>query len=92
MADSQVIDELPLYIINGGINSSNAWTGRCNQLDVYTTLLDIYGVRSTWRGLGHSLLNANYQEYNVERLQTLSDWIIRSNYFEMMRKVTEFRQ
>ena len=86
MADSQVIDELPLYIINGGINSSNAWTGRCNQLDVYTTLLDIYGVRSTWRGLGHSLLNANYQEYNVERLQTLSDWIIRSNYFEMMRK------
>ena len=86
MADSQVVDELPLYIINGGINSCNAWTGRCNQLDVYTTLLDIYGVRSTWRGLGHSLLSANYQEYNVERLQTLSDWIIRSNYFEMMRK------
>jgi len=78
---SKVSDELPLYIINGGIDREHAWTGRCNQLDVYTTLLDMFGIRSDWRGLGHTLLNANYQEYPIEKLQTLSDWIIRSNYF-----------
>lgn len=77
----KVGDELPLYIINGGIDRDHAWTGHCNQLDVYTTLLDIYGVRPEWRGLGRTLLNANYKEYSIEKLQTLSGGIIRSNYF-----------
>jgi lipoteichoic acid synthase len=79
--ENAVSNELPLYVINGGIDSDHAWTGPCNQLDVYTTLLDMFGIRSDWRGLGHTLLNANYQEYPIEKLQTLSDWIIRSNYF-----------
>ena len=78
---NKVSDELPLYIINGGIDKRQAWTGFCNQLDVYTTLLDMYGVRSDWRGLGHTLLNGNYKDYPLDRLYMLSDWIIRSNYF-----------
>ena len=86
MCNNQVSDELPLYIINGDVDRDHVWTGRCNQLDVYTTLLDIYGVRPEWRGLGRTLLNVNYQEYPIEKLQTLSNWIIRSNYFEMERK------
>ena len=77
-----VSEELPLYIINGGVDNHHAWTGSCNRLDVYTTLLDMYGVRSDWRGLGQTLLNENYKEYPLDRLYMLSDWIIRSNYFE----------
>ena len=75
-------EELPLYIINGGVDNHRAWTGPCNQLDVYTTLLDMYGVRSDWRGLGHTLLNGNYKDYPLDKLHLLSDWIIRNNYFE----------
>lgn len=81
MAESRVKKDLPLYIINGGIDKRLAWTGFCNQLDVYTTLLDMYGVRSDWRGLGHTLLNGNYKDYPLDRLYMLSDWMIRSNYF-----------
>ncbi len=81
MDEKEVSDELPLFIINGGIDKNNFWTGPCNQLDVYTTLLDIYGVRSEWRGLGHTLLNVKYKEYPIEKIKLLSDWIIRSNYF-----------
>jgi lipoteichoic acid synthase len=81
MAESRVKKDLPLYIINGGIDKRQAWTGFCNQLDVYTTLLDMYGVRSDWRGLGHTLLNGNYKDYPLDSLYMLSDWIIRSNYF-----------
>ena len=79
----KVSDELPLYIINGGMDKDNSWTGPCNQLDVYTTLLDIYGVRPEWRGFGRTLLNVDYQEYPIEKIQLLSDWIIRSNYFSL---------
>ena len=79
--ESCVSEELPLYIINGGVDNHHAWTGPCNQLDVYTTLLDMYGVRSDWRGLGHTLLNGNYKDYPLDRLYMLSDWIIRSNYW-----------
>lgn len=81
VGEHTISNELPLYIINGGIDSNQAWTGPCNQLDVYTTLLDIYGVQSDWRGLGHTLLNADYQEYPLEKLQTLSDWIIRGGCY-----------
>jgi lipoteichoic acid synthase len=78
---NKVNDELPLYIINGGIDRDHAWTGRCNQLDVYTTLLDMFGIRADWRGLGHTLLNADYKEYSLGTMKPLSNWMIRSNYF-----------
>lgn len=78
---NKVSDELPLYIINGGIDRDHAWTGRCNQLDVYTTLLDMFGIRADWRGLGHTLLNADYKEYSLGKMKPLSNWMIRSNYF-----------
>ena len=78
---NKVGDELPLYIVNGGIDKTNAWTGPCNQLDIYTTLLDMFGIESIWRGLGHTLLNKDYKEYPIEKAHTLSDWIIMGNYF-----------
>ena len=79
--EGKISDDIPIYIINGGFDPSTAWDGECNQLDVYTTILDIMGVDSKWRGLGHTLLNKNYQNSVTEQTQELSDWITYSNYF-----------
>jgi lipoteichoic acid synthase len=81
MDESSVSNQLPLYIINGGFSKSQVWTGPCNQLDVYTTLLDMYGIRKAWRGFGHTLLNPDYKNSVTEKVQTLSDWMIWSDYF-----------
>lgn len=79
--EGKISREIPIYIVNGGIDNSNAWTGECNQLDIYTTILDMMGIQSKWRGLGHTLLNKNYQNSVTEDIQELSDWIIYSDYF-----------
>ena len=79
--EGKISDDIPIYIINGGFDPASAWDGECNQLDVYTTILDIMGVDSQWRGLGHTLLNKNYQNSVTGRTQELSDRITYSNYF-----------
>ena len=79
--DGKISREIPIYIVNGGIDNSNAWSGECNQLDVYTTILDIMGIKSTWRGLGHTLLNKDYLNSVTGDIQEMSDWIIYSDYF-----------
>ena len=79
--EDKISREIPIYIVNGGIDETNAWTGVCNQLDVYTTILDMMGIQSKWRGLGHTLLNKNYQNSVTDDIQELSDWIIYSDYF-----------
>ena len=79
--EGKVSREIPIYIVNGGFNNSDAWSGECNQLDVYTTILDILGIQSKWRGLGHTLLNKNYQNSVTENIQEISDMIIYSDYF-----------
>ena len=79
--EGKISDDIPIYIINGGFDPSSAWDGECNQLDVYTTILDIMGVGSKWRGLGHTLLNKNYQNSVTGKAQEISDRIIFSNYF-----------
>ena len=50
-------------------------------MDVYTTILDIMGIDSEWRGLGHTLLNKNYQNSVTTEIQEVSDLIIYGNYF-----------
>ncbi|MCR4602496.1 MAG: LTA synthase family protein [Prevotella sp.] len=80
--EGNVSDDLPLFIINGGIKQTQAWDGECNQLDVYTTILDVMGIETQWRGLGHTLLTRNYQTSVTEDTKKYSDWIIRSNYLE----------
>ena len=79
--EGKITDDIPIYIINGGFNPSEAWQGECNQLDVYTTILDIMGIDSQWRGLGHTLLNKDYQNSVTSETQEISDLIIYSNYF-----------
>jgi lipoteichoic acid synthase len=79
--EGKISDDIPIYIINGGFDPSSAWDGECNQLDVYTTILDIMGIDSQWRGLGHTLLNKNYQNSVTGETQEISDRITFSNYF-----------
>ena len=79
--DGIVKPEIPIYIINGGIDNSTAWDGECNQLDVYTTILDVMGIDGKWRGLGHTLLNKDYQNSVTDKMHEISNWIINSDYF-----------
>ena len=77
------IDEcIPLYIINGNIDNKNAYNGDCNQIDVFTTILDVLDLKTDWHGLGKSLLNPNYTNSISDRTWQLSEWIIRGNYFK----------
>jgi len=73
--------KLPLFIINSRINQSETWKGDCNQLDVYTTILDVLGVDSPWRGLGHSLISTGYKNSVDASKWDYSEWIIKSGYF-----------
>ena len=81
MEEGEISEELPLYIINGGIDAKETWTGACNQLDVFTTLLDLFGLKPAWRGFGHTLLKKDYHNSVSEQVQTFSEWMIRSDYF-----------
>ena len=81
MAEGAISEELPLYIIHGGIRPERVWQGSCNQLDVYTTLLDMFGLMPQWRGFGHTLLKKDYRNSVTEEVQQCSEWMIRSDYF-----------
>ncbi len=77
-----VSKNIPLYIINVPSDiREKMWQGECNQIDVYTTLLDLLGVKSDWYGLGHSLLSPNYRNVIDNRKWDVSEWIIRGDYF-----------
>lgn len=78
----KITAELPLYIINGNIDSSVSWKGPCNQLDVFTTILDVLNIDSKWKGLGHTLLSPNYMNSVTQQIWDISECIIEGNYFE----------
>ena len=77
----KISTHIPLFIINGNINGNSAWHGEFNQLDVYTTILDILGINGEWLGLGHSLLLPYYHNSVTERAYQISEWMIEGNYF-----------
>lgn len=79
--EGKISTDLPLYIIHGNIDKGKAYSGSCNQLDVYTTILDILGIRSEWRGLGHTLLNGNYQNSVSSTTYDISEQLIMSDFF-----------
>lgn len=72
---------IPLYIVNKRIMREKMWNGECNQLDVYTTLLDFLGCKSNWYGLGCSLASPNYEDAITSNTWNVAEWIIKSNYF-----------
>jgi len=72
---------LPLFIINGQIDNKTAWHRECNQIDVYTTILDLLNIQSDWYGLGHSLLSPNYSNIIDNRKWDMSERAILGGYF-----------
>lgn len=77
-----ITTDLPLYIIHGNIDKAKAYSGSCNQLDVYTTILDVLGIHTEWRGLGHTLLNRNYHNSVSSTTYDLSEQIVMSDFFK----------
>lgn len=77
----KIPQELPLYIINGGFDVDGAYDGVCNQLDIFTTILDILNVNSEWKGLGRSLLSPDYDNVVTPDLYRISELIIEGDYF-----------
>ena len=53
-----------------------------HQVDVFPTILDLMGVQSAWRGVGHSMLGPQRGESDP-RQATVSDSILRSDYFPL---------
>lgn len=74
--------DIPLYLINTGIMPEKIHQGECNQIDVYTTLLGLLGCKSKWCGLGQSLLSPTYNNVITPQKWDVSEWIIRSDYFD----------
>lgn len=74
---------LPFIIAHADIESNQCWSGEMNQLDVFTTILDLLNLETDWYGLGSSILNKeNYQDRLNETTQKVSDLIIESNYWK----------
>lgn len=82
--EGKISTDLPLYIINGNIDKSQSYDGPCNQLDVYTTILDILNINCKWRGLGHTLLLPNYTNSVDDKAYDLSEMIIMGDYFKLL--------
>lgn len=85
MKETGISSDIPLYIINGNINQTTGWQGRCNQLDVYTTILDILGVKWEWKGMGHTLINNKYNNSIKDQSWIISEQIILGNFFEYQK-------
>jgi len=83
MEEKDMSIDIPLYIVNGNINAGNGWQGRCNQLDVYTTLLDLLGSKNEWRGFGHTLVTDDYYDSVKSELWKISEDMVLGNYFKM---------
>lgn len=77
----KISDDLPLYIINGNIDNKMAWHGECNQLDVFTTIIDVLGIKCKWHGLGHTLLKPHYENSVTPSIWNISESIIEGDYF-----------
>lgn len=79
--DNDVSSDIPLFIVNGNIGSS-AYRGYCNQVDIYTTIIDVLGIKDVWPGLGFSLLNESYVNSVTSQKWEVSELLLQSEYFE----------
>ena len=74
---------LPFIIAHANIDSEKCWKEEMNQLDVFTTILDLLKLETDWYGLGSSVLDKeNYCNRLNETARKISDLIIESNYWK----------
>ena len=79
----KITDHIPLFIVHGNIDNSIVWHGEFNQLDVYTTILDVLGIDNDWIGLGHTLLLPHYHSSVTDRAYRISELMIEGDYFTL---------
>ena len=79
--NERISDATPLFIINGDIDTEKAWKGEFHQLDVFTTILDVLGINSEWKGLGRTLLSPNYSNSVTDKTRKISEMLIEGDYF-----------
>ena len=82
--DGKISSHTPLFIIHGDINRETAWNGEFHQLDIYTTLLDLLGIDTSWKGLGHTILSGEYENSVTPDAYDISRLIIEGDYFRNM--------
>ena len=76
-----VRDYIPLYIIHPQRWSFDMWDGECNQIDVFSTLVDLLCEDSQWYGMGRSLRLPKYESTISEKTWEMSEQIIMSDFF-----------
>jgi len=82
--DHVIFDEptfCPLIIYSPKINARKIYSKECYQMDIYPTLLDLFGIEAKWEGFGISLLSGEEREFDETQAYALSDEILRANYF-----------
>ena len=76
----------PLIVYSPFVDENILVTDTCFQMDIYPTILQMVGLNNEyyWNGVGVSLLNNSIDARILEenRAYEISDWLIRSNYFE----------
>jgi len=75
---------LPLFIANTGLPvESFVESGtHINQVDVFSTMLDLFDLKSSWRGFGKSLLRSqSYSNILTEDMYAKSSMMLISDYF-----------
>ncbi len=75
-------DYCPLIIYSPSISSKKIINEKCYQMDIFPTLLSILNCKNYyWKGFGRNLNDDILQDVDINELRTLSDKIIRSDYF-----------
>ena len=78
-------EALPLMIINSHIAKDKFYQGRINQIDLYPTLIDMFELKTKWRGMGHSLLRDDYNDKITPEKRNISNMIINGDYFSLCK-------
>lgn len=85
IGDHPIFDlETPIpFVIYDPFTPPVAITRPLYQIDIYTTLVDRMGIKTSWHGLGRNIADTcAYSTEEMQKLESLSDRIIRTNYFK----------
>ena len=83
--EETLFESLPLLIINSPI-SNTLFNETIFQASIFPTILDLYHIRSKWRGVGHSILPTKdnhstiFEKERYKYQQQITNYIIQSKY------------
>lgn len=80
--DSGLSPARPIVFIAANCGHTERIEEPVHQADVFPTLLDLLGIHTAWRGVGHSMLGPRRGDSDP-RQATVSDSVLRSDYFPL---------